>query len=166
MQKRFWKRITGVAKLEAYWLRRTHFHDEALSRITAHIRQSETQHTGELMVAIETITPEHEPDSRLRALEVFGRLRTWDTPLNTGVLLYLSLDQGRIEIIADRGIAATPDVWQGVCAALQQRLAAGDYIPGLLHAIDLIEAILRKGCPPQDDAGRDSNILPDEPVML
>lgn len=166
MQKRFWKQVTGVAKLEAYWLRRTHFHDEALNRITAHIRQSEARHTGELMVAIETITPEHEPDSRLRALEVFGRLRTWDTPLNTGVLLYLSLDKARIEIIADRGIDAPAQEWEGVCALLQQRLAAGDYIPGLLQAIDRIEAILRRGCPPASQSDSDSNILPDEPVML
>lgn len=166
MQKRFWKQITGVAKLEAYWLRRTYFHDDALNRITAHIRQSETQHTGELMVAIETITPEHEADSYQRALEVFGRLRTWDTPLNTGVLLYLSLDKARIEIIADRGIEASPDAWQNVCVSLQQRLAAGDYIPGLLQAIDGIEAILRRGCPPAGEADGDSNMLPDEPVML
>lgn len=166
MQKRFWKQAAGVAKLEAYWLRRTHFHDDALSQITAHIRQSETRHTGELMVAIETITPQHEPDSRLRALEVFGRLRTWDTPLNTGVLLYLSLDKGRIEIIADRGIDAPSNPWQQVCVLLQQRLAAGDYIAGLLQAIDQVEAILRKGCPPQGTNGDDSNILPDKPVML
>lgn len=166
MQKRFWKLITGVAKLEAYWLRRSYFHDDALSRITAHIRQSETRHTGELMVAIETITPVHEPDSRLRALEVFGRLRTWDTPLNTGVLLYLALDKGRIEIIADRGIDAPPDAWQDVCASLQHRLSARDYIPGLLQAIDQIEAILRGGCPPLTKGDSDSNILPDEPVML
>lgn len=166
MQKRFWKQVTGVAKLEAYWLRRTYFHDKALDRITAHIRQSETQHTGELMVAIETITPEHEPDSRLRALEVFGRLRAWDTPLNTGVLLYLSLDKARIEIIADRGIDASSQAWQAVCASLQQRLAAGDYIPGLLQAIDEIEAILRRGCPSSSRSDSDSNILPDEPVML
>lgn len=166
MQRRFWKRITGVAKLEAYWLRRSYFHDDALNRITEHIRQSETQHTGELMVAIETITPVHESDSRLRALEVFGRLRTWDTPLNTGVLLYLSLDKGRIEIIADRGIDASPEAWQDVCASLQHSLSGRDYIPGVLRAIDQIEVILRDGCPPPSTAEGDSNILPDEPVML
>ncbi|HLR77645.1 MAG TPA: TPM domain-containing protein, partial [Burkholderiaceae bacterium] len=163
---RTWKTWTGMARLEALWLRRKHFHDDALARIAAHISQSETQHTGELMVAIETITPPHEPDSRTRALEVFGRLRTWDTPLNTGVLLYLSLDKGRIEIIADRGIRATPDQWQQVCLTLQQRLARGDYMPGLLHAIDLIEQILREGCPSQAEAGESANLLPDDPVML
>ena len=166
MQHRSWKTVTGVVRLEAYWLRRTYFHDAALEQIAAHIRQSEQQHTGELMVAIETITPAHEPDSRLRALEVFGRLHTWDTPLNTGVLLYLSLDRGRIEIIADRGIAAAAQDWQAVCATLQQRLAAGDYMPGLLHAIDMIEMILRSGCPALSDTNENRNMLPDDPVML
>lgn len=166
MKKQAWKVATGVVRLEAYWLRRKYFHDAALEQIASHIRQSETQHSGELMVAIETLTPSHEPDSRLRALEVFGRLRTWDTPLNTGVLLYLSLDKGRIEIIADRGIAAPADAWQDICAALQQRFAAADYMPGLLHAIDMIEALLRRGCPALTDAGPGTNVLPDDPVML
>lgn len=166
MQKRTWKTLTGYARCEAWWIRRKHFHDEALSRIAAHINQSEMRHTGELMLAIETITPTHEADSRQRALEVFGRLRTWDTPLNTGVLLYLSLDKGRIEIIADRGIRATPEQWQQVCTQLQERFARGDYMPGLLNAIDRIEQILREGCPPQNGTDASPNLLPDEPVLL
>lgn len=166
MQQRAWKTLTGYVNLEAYWLRRKHFHDAALDQIAAHIRQSETQHTGELMVAIETITPAHEADSRMRALEVFGRLHTWDTPLNTGVLLYLSLDKGRIEIIADRGIKAGDEAWREVCTTLQRRFAAGDYMPGLLHAIDKIEMILRRGCPAISDSDQNLNVLPDGPVML
>lgn len=158
--------MTGVLSLEGYWLRRKHFHDEALQRIAEHIRQCETHHAGELMVAIEAIMPAHEPDSRLRALEVFGRLRTWDTPLNTGVLLYLALDKGRIEIIADRGIDATPDAWQRVCVSLQQRLAHGEYLSGVLGAIDEIEVVLRQGCPAVTDSSRQVNALPDAPVLL
>lgn len=166
MQKRSWKAYTGVLSLEGYWLRRKYFHDAALERIAAHIEQCESQHTGELMVAIEGVTPSHEPDSRLRALEVFGRLRTWDTPLNTGVLLYLALDKGRIEIIADRGVQAGPEAWQDVCKALQQRLAAGDYVPGVLAAVDAIEVILRRGCPALPDEAASTNVLPDRPVLL
>jgi len=166
MKKRTWKTLTGMSRLEGAWLQRTHFHDAALAQITEHIRQSETQHSGELMVAIEAVTPSHEPDSRLRALEVFGRLRTWDTQLNTGVLLYLALDKGRIEIVADRGINAASDAWQTVCQGLQQRLAAGDYLPGILEAIGAIEAILRHGCPPLSQTNENPNLLPDNPVLL
>ena len=166
MQKRTWKTLTGLSGLEGAWLRRTHFHDAALAQITEHIRQSEMQHSGELMVAIEAITPSHEAESRLRALEVFGRLRTWDTPLNTGVLLYLALDKGRIEIVADRGIKASPESWHAVCQTLQQRLAAGDYLPGVLEAITAIEVILTSGCPPLSQGGVKPNLLPDDPVLL
>lgn len=166
MQKHTWKTLTGISRLEGTWLRRTHFHDAALAQITEHIRQSETQHSGELMVAIEAIMPPHESDSRLRALEVFGRLHTWDTPLNTGVLLYLALDKGRIEIVADRGINAAPETWQTVCQALQQRLAAGDYLSGVLEAIAAIETILLSSCPPLSDADEHPNQLPDDPVLL
>lgn len=166
MKKSAWKAFTGLDRIEAGRLQRKYFHEAALDQIAAHIRQSEMEHSGELMVAIETVTPVHEPDSRLRALEVFGRLRTWDTPLNTGVLLYLSLNRGRIEIIADRGISAAQSAWQNVCTELQRRLAEGDYMPGVLHAIDMIEAILRQGCPPLADAGESVNVLPDDPVLL
>lgn len=166
MQKRTWKTVTGMARLHGYWLRRTYFHDAALTQITEHIRQSETQHSGELMVALEGTMPSHESDSRLRALEVFGRLHVWDTPLNTGVLLYLALDQGRIEIVADRGINATPADWQAVCLALQQRLTAKEYLSGVLEAIDAIEAILRHGCPAVPHTDAKPNLLPDDPVVL
>lgn len=166
MKKRSWKALTDMSRLAGYWLRRAHFHDAALEQITQHIRQSETQHTGELMVAIEAVMPSHESESRVRALEVFGRLRTWDTPLNTGVLLYLALDKGRIEIVADRGIDATPDDWRAVCLTLQQRLAAKDYLPGVLEAIVAIEGVLQRGCPPLSQVGGNPNVLPDDPVLL
>lgn len=166
MHRRTWKSWIGLTRLQGYWLRRKYFHDAALEQIAAHIRQSETHHSGELVVAIEAVAPAHEADSHLRALEVFGRLRAWDTPLNTGVLLYLSLGEGRIEIIADRGIKAAPHAWQDVCIALQQRLAAGDYMPGVLAAIDGIESVLRTGCPPLSASEENRNLLPDEPVVL
>ena len=57
VQKRVWKQLTGMARGEAWWLQRKHFHDDALAQIAAHIRQSEAAHTGELMLAIETVTP-------------------------------------------------------------------------------------------------------------
>lgn len=148
-------------------MRRQHFDDAALEQIATRIQQNETHHSGELMVAIEAVAPPHEPQSRLRALEVFGRLGIWDTPLNTGVLLYLSLDRGSIEIIADRGIDAPPDAWQQVCQQLQQRLRNKDYLPGVLAAIDGIQHVLIAGCPPPDtDGSASQNLLPDEPVLL
>lgn len=161
-----WKEATGWAALEGHWLRRRHFTSEVLGRIAERIAEGELDHTGELMVAIEAVSPVHEPDSLQRALEVFGRLRVWDTPLNTGVLLYLALDKHRMHIIADRGIAAPDDLWQQVCERLQGRFQQKNYVEGMLAAIDEIESILRtRSAALPDGAGR-TNDLPDRPILL
>ncbi|SHH70765.1 TPM domain-containing protein [Pollutimonas bauzanensis] len=161
-----WKELTGWASLEGQWLRRRHFTPEVLAHIADRIKKSELDHTGELMVAIEAVSPSHERNSRYRALEVFGRLRVWDTPLNTGVLLYLALDRHRIEIIADRAVAAPDELWAQVCGQLQARLQQHDYAAGILAAIDGIEAILRTRCPPLPPGQAHTNDLADEPVFL
>lgn len=163
------KEMTGWASLEGQWLRRTYFTPEVLSAIAEQIRQSEKDHPGELVVAIEAVSPVHERDSHMRALEVFGRLRVWDTPGNTGLLLYLALDRHRIEIIADRGIAAHNHEWEGVCARLQAQLAEKAYAQGILAAIEEIEDIMRRCCPPIEDVGRDEaqdDGLANDPVLL
>lgn len=163
------KEMTGWASLEGQWLRRRHFNSEVLAAIAERIRQSERDHEGELVVAIEAVSPVHERDSRMRALEVFGRLGVWDTPGNTGILLYLALDRHRIEIIADRGIAAEAHEWEAVCTRLQARLAEKAYAEGILAAIDDIEAIMRRCCGSSASFGEDpegDDGLSNEPVLL
>ena len=146
------KEMTGWASLEGQWLRRKHFTPEVLALIAERIRECERDHAGELVVAIEAVSPVHERDSRMRALEVFGRLGVWDTPQNTGVLLYLALDRHRIEIIADRGVPAAPQEWEAICIQLQSRLAAREYAEGIFSAIDDIEAVMRRHIAPVDDS--------------
>ncbi|TAL81222.1 MAG: hypothetical protein EPN46_07025 [Candidimonas sp.] len=161
-----WKELTGWAFIEGHWLRRKHFTPQLLQQIALRIAEGERAHAGELMVAIEAVSPAHERKSHLRALEVFGRLRVWDTPHNTGVLLYLALDKHHIEVIADRGVAAGNDVWGQICGQLQARLQQGDYVAGVLAAIDAIEEVLGTRCPPLAQGAVRSNDLPDEPVLL
>ena len=107
--------------------------------------------------------PSHESSPHLRALEVYGRLRVWDTPLNSGVLLYLALDQQAIEIIADRGLNVADTQWQQICTDLQTRFAQADYIDALLDTIDSIQALLKAHAPAGDN---DANVLPNEPVVF
>lgn len=161
-----WKEIIGWAFIEGHWLRRKYFTPRVLSSIAERIRQSEIGHSGELMVAIEVASPSHERKTHLRALEVFGRLRTWDTPHNTGVLLYLALDKHGIEIIADRGVAAPQAVWETICSQLQSRFQHGDYTAGVLDAVAAIERALASHCPPMQDGQENLNDLPNEPVLL
>lgn len=162
------KEMTGWASLEGQWLRRRHFTPDVLALIASRIRECERDHTGELVVAIEAVSPVHERDSGMRALEVFGRLRVWDTPGDTGLLLYLALDRHRIEIVADRGIAAGNHEWEEVCQRLQGRLAEKAYAEGILAAIDDIEAVMRRYCattePEAGEAPDDG--LSNDPVLL
>lgn len=161
--KKTLKKWIGYTALEGQWLRRRHFDAEILTHVAERIKASEKNHTGELVLAIEAVMPSHEQDPHMRALEVYGRLRIWDTPLNSGVLLYIALDQRAIEIIADRGISAQNEQWRHVCTALQTHFEQGDYIEGLLTAVDEIETILLTHAPTGDSS---ANILPNEPVII
>lgn len=163
MMKSKLKKMTGVAALEGHLLRRRHFDEEVLAHVAERIKQSESTHTGELMVAVEAVMPSHENSPHLRALEVYGRLRVWDTPLNSGVLLYLALDQQAIEIIADRGLRVTDAQWQQICTDLQLRFAKADYIDALMDTVDSIQALLKAHSPLGDN---EANVLPNEPVII
>ena len=163
------REMTGWAGLEGQWLRRRHFTPEVLALITEQIREAERDHAGELVLAVEAVSPAHERDSRMRALEVFGRLQVWDTPGRTGVLLYLALDRHRIEIIADRGVPAQAHEWEAVCRRLQQRLAQKEYAEGLVAAIQGIEAIMRRYLADEATPGgsrEGSDGLSNRPVLL
>ena len=50
--------------------------------------------------------PAARRQARDRAVEVFARLRVWDTEHNNGVLIYLLLADRDVEIVADRGVHA------------------------------------------------------------
>lgn len=160
-----WKELSGWASVQGQWLRRRYFNAEMLGHLAEQIRKGEENHSGELVVAIEAVLPAHEADSAQRALEVFGRLRVWDTPLNSGVLLYLALGQRRIHIIADRGIQADPVQWEQICRQLEKDLASREYLSGLLGAVGAIETVLQQGAPVHT-SGAAGNALPDEPVLL
>lgn len=161
-----WKELSGWASVQGQWLRRRYFNAEMLGHLAEQIRKGEENHSGELVVAIEAVLPAHEADSAQRALEVFGRLRVWDTPLNSGVLLYLALGQRRIHIIADRGIKADQAQWAQICQQLEKDLASREYLSGLLAAVSAIETVLQQGAPAQTPGAAAVNALPDEPVLL
>ncbi|MGH8029153.1 MAG: TPM domain-containing protein, partial [Arenimonas sp.] len=104
----------------------------ALARIAAAIAAGERTHSGEVCFAVESrYAPWNVAAGRNvagRARDVFGRLRVWDTQDNSGVLLYLQLAERRVEIVADRGIAAhvAREQWQALCAQFADEMHAGE----------------------------------------
>lgn len=148
-----------------------------LERLRAKVAASETRHTGEIRMYVESSLPMHylwrhlrhaTPMASLvreRATEMFGLLRVWDTEHNNGVLIYLLLAEHQIELVADRGLNAivpTHD-WQAMVARMGEAFARGYFEDGLTQALAEVSAPLITHFPadPQPNA----NDLPDTPVL-
>ena len=149
---------------------RRRFDAEAMERIRAAIIEAEHGHAGEIRFAVEAALPMRallqRVSARSHALEVFSRLRVWDTAGNTGVLLYLLWADQTIEIVVDRGIAASiPEtMWRKPCDELREYLQRGGN-PGdaVCACVRTIGELLRAGLPPADSAGDE---LPDAPLLM
>jgi uncharacterized membrane protein len=141
-----------------------------ISRIQKTIKDSEKHHLGEIAFVLEGGMPLHflwaKKPARARAEDLFGDLRVWDTEHNSGVLVYVQLVDRRIEIVADRGIAAkvAQAEWEAVCREMEAAFRQGRFAEGALHAIERCTALLVRHFP--SNGGRNPNELPDKPVFL
>jgi uncharacterized membrane protein len=131
------------------------------------IKASERQHEGELRFVVEAGLPFAflRVPTRRRAEALFADLGVWDTAGNSGVLVYIELIDHRIEIVADRGIAArvAQADWEAICRTMESAFRQKKYREGALAAVGAITAILAKHFPPR---GGNPNELPDKPVVL
>ncbi|WP_260597407.1 TPM domain-containing protein [Sphingomonas endolithica] len=102
---------------------------------------------------------------RARALDLFRTSAEKRTAGATGVLIYLSLDEHRAELIADAAIHSkvTPETWGAAMAALI--VAVKDDRPGdgLADAVAQVGVVLAEHFP---RAGDDRNELPDRLIEL
>ncbi len=141
---------------------------DALARIGARVGQSERAHSGELRVCVEAGLPLTDlwrnTAARERAIALFSKLGVWDTEHNNGVLIYLLFAERRIEVVADRGIAARvpPQTWRDISQRLGEAFKQGAHERGLLDAVDQVGALLAEHFP-ATPADRNPNELPDEP---
>ena len=150
-----------------HWLAVRPFPLSVLRSIERAVKTSERSHRGEIRFAVEG--PLHLAQLRMstreRAKQVFGQLGVWDTAENSGVLIYVQLVERRIEIVADRGIAARvkqPE-WDAVCRAMERSFKEHRFEQGALDAIQSVTAILAQHFPPKGDH---PNELSDKPAVL
>jgi uncharacterized membrane protein len=154
--------------LDAFAVRRT-FPRATLGAIERAIATQEKRHRGELRFAVEGGLPLVPllagRTARERAIEVFSRLRIWDTEDNAGVLVYLLLADRGVEIVADRGIHARVGAaaWDAICGEMQSAFAAGRFEAGAILGIEAISDLLAAHFPPGEE---NPNELPDTPVVL
>ena len=149
------------------WLVMRAFSSRDLSRIEEAIKASETQHDGELRFVVEAGLPWgflRQP-TRTRAEALFSDLRVWDTKNNSGVLIYVELVDRRIEIVADRGIAAkvAQSEWNAICGTMEVEFKRKNYCEGALRAIEATTQILARHFPPGQ---LNPNELSDKPAVL
>jgi uncharacterized membrane protein len=162
------KRI-GRHLLQRRWRLRRIFPRKVLVNIEQAIKASEATHSGQIRFVVEGAldgTPLfRNQTARARALDVFSRLRIWDTAHNNGVLIYLLLADRDFEIVADRGIDSKVGAagWEEICAEMEAEFRAGNFERGVLKGIEAVSRELAMHFPAQG-AGR--NELPDAPVVM
>lgn len=113
------------------------------------------------------LTPRSAKARRVRrkALALFRAGAEARTVASTGVLLYLSIDEHRAEIIADSAIHSRvdPEVWGDAMAALIAAVRDGRPADGMAEAVARIGVVLAEHFP--RSAG-DTNELPDRLIEL
>src|SRR5947208_16607024 len=136
-----------------HWSARRAFPPTVMKRIEAAIAGGELKHGGQLRFVVESALPMGQvirgETPRERALEVFSRLRIWDTEENCGVLIYLLLADRDVEIIADRGIhrKVGDEAWQAICQRMEAAFRAGNYVDGVIQGVNELSAVLARHFP-------------------
>lgn len=142
----------------------------SLARIEQAIKQSEMNHDGEILFAVEAslnlVSLLKKQSARERAIDIFSLLRVWDTPHNNGVLIYLLLADHDVEIVADRGIDAKVNhkEWEKICREMEAAFRKGQFEKGVLAAMSAIDNQLKKYFPVASKG--EENALPDKPIIL
>ncbi len=141
----------------------------AMAHLEEVIKEAEVKCAGQVCVAIEA---ELSTDllwqnvlARHRAIDVFSKLRVWDTENNSGVLVYLLLADRDVEIVADRGIAkrVSQAEWEKICRIMESSFSEGNFEKGLIKGVQLIGEKLAEHFPSQNE---NLNELPNQPYVL
>lgn len=162
------KRVLKHLLTPAWWVRRA-FRKADLKAIEQAVKDSERLHRGELRFVIEGPLPIGHllrgVSARTRAVELFAQLGVWDTEANSGILIYVQLVDRRVEIIADRGIAArvSQDRWDGICRRMEAAFHLKAYRRGALEAVDEATRLLALHFPSR---GADDDELTNRPLVL
>ncbi|TRZ91018.1 MAG: hypothetical protein D4R84_15205 [Rhodocyclaceae bacterium] len=154
--------------LPDWWLQRV-FARADLAAIGEAITACEKSHRGELRFVVEGPIPMsalwRDMSTRARAVELFSTLRIWDTEENSGILIYVQLVDRKVEILADRGIAArvAQAEWDAICRAMEASFRRQEWRGGVLQAVTRAGDLLASHFP----AGENNpNELPDQPLIL
>lgn len=136
-------RTLTTAPWQHRWL-----NDAAMQALENALAEAERGHGGEIRLLIERSLPlglAWRQSVRERAEDFFAHLRVWDTAARSGVLVYVNLAERRLEIVADRGIAAVvPEArWQALCDGALPEMRDGHHVKALATLLNDIGAEMR-----------------------
>jgi uncharacterized membrane protein len=100
-----------------------------------------------------------------RSMQVFVEHGVTETRERSGVLLFLSETERRVELLADRGIheRVEAELWQALVDDVVAAIRGGHAADGIARAVDAIGARLAQHFPP---SAHDTNELPDAPRQV
>jgi uncharacterized membrane protein len=159
----------GRHLLHHHWWLRRYFPPNVLAAIEQAIKAGEATHSGQVRFVVEGALDGkplfRDQPARERALDIFSKLRVWDTAQNNGVLIYLLLADRNVEIIADRGIDARVGAggWEKICSEMEADFRARNFERGVIRGIEAVSQQLAAHFPGH---GGGPNELPDTPVVI
>ena len=85
-----------------------------------------------------------EQAAHRRAMQAFVDEEVFATRDRTGILMFVSLLEHRIEVIADAGISrkVDPDAWSDIAAAIREGMTAESLAQGFLNGLQRCQEIL------------------------
>jgi uncharacterized membrane protein len=137
------------------------FQTEERQLIVEAIQRAESQTSGEVRVFIEDRCTTEVMD---RAKRLFFELDMHKTAAANGTLVYLAVRDHKFAILGDHGIdkAVPTDFWDDTRDVMRDQFSQGNFLTGLVVAIDTIGLKLQEFFPRADD---DVNELPDEVII-
>lgn len=156
---------------------------EAFAEVGAAVKNSERKTSGEIVPMIVRRSVKSVPrfypawalrlfasaadlDGQVhyRAFEEFHKAGLTNTAGRTGILIFLSLEERRVVVLADQAIAAKlpPETWHGVVATITDSIRQGQLVRGLCDAISDCAELLAPHFPRAMD---DVNELKDSLIL-
>ena len=116
------------------------FDDDELLRISNKIKEMEKNTAGEICVSIKERRSFLQKKKTLRQLaeEEFYRLGIAKTRDDTGILIFIILEDRQFYILADKGIneKVQPDTWNSIKDSMQEKFLQGEFCKGILLGIE------------------------------
>jgi len=132
--------------------------DDDLEAVARAVAETEGHTSAEVRVHLDHSC---DGDPLQQAIKVFERLGMHKTAARNGVLVYVSVTDRKLAVIGDRGIheRVGEAYWQGLVAAVRERMRQQQARDGLIHAIAEVGTELGRHFPRRPD---DTNELSDQ----